>query len=164
MSAPRANSSMRGAAALWVLFTIVVLVGVGAAAVLFESGSNSSNNSNNSNGSNDDGSSGQPGSTLSSTTTTQFALPAFRSYKVTTGVNIRSGPGTTYAVVGTVETGNEVVVVCVIDGETIPGPVAPSNKWLRVVYSQLTGYITSQYVATGAAIGDPSVIAVCKSP
>ena len=145
---------MRGGAAFWVLFTVVVLVGVGAGAVLFGSSSNDSK---------DDGSSSQDGSSLPSTTTTQLPIPVLRSYKVTTGVNVRSGPGTTYSVVGTVETGYEVLVVCVIDGETIPGPLGPSNKWLRVTYDQLTGYITSQYVAVGTAINDPSVIGICKS-
>lgn len=136
------------------LFTVVVLVGVGAGAVLFGSNANDSN---------DDGSSSQDGSSPSSTTTTQLLIPSLRSYKVTTGVNVRSGPGTTYSVVGTVETGYEVLAVCVIDGETIPGPLGPSNKWLRVAFNQLTGYITSQYVAVGTAINDPSVIPVCTS-
>ena len=54
-------------------------------------------------------------------------------------------------------------VVCVIDGETVNGPAGPSNKWLRIGYQQLTGYMTSQYVAVGAAIDDPAVIGVCKS-
>ena len=78
-------------------------------------------------------------------------------------MNVRSGPGTTYPVLGTVETGFEVLVVCVIDGENVPGPVGASNKWLRVMYNELSGYVTSLYVATGTAINDPSVIGVCKS-
>ncbi len=159
---------MRGGAALWVLLAIVVVVGVGAAAALIGSGSNDTNNANNSDNSNQSGSTTTSGSGVSSTTTTGPPLPAFRSYKVTDGVNIRSGPGTTYPVVGTVELGNEVVVFCVIDGETIPGPAGPTNKWLRVTYkpttgNELNGYVTGQYVAIGTAISDPSVISVCKS-
>lgn len=142
---------MRGGAAFWVLFTIVVLVGVGAAAALFGAGADGSKN---------DGSSADGSST---TTTTQASVPVFHPYKVTAGVNIRAGPGTTYPVAGTVETGFEVFVVCVIDGETVNGPTGASNKWLRVGYNQLTGYIFSQYVAVGSAINDPAVIGVCKS-
>jgi uncharacterized protein YgiM (DUF1202 family) len=97
------------------------------------------------------------------TTTTEFAIPVFRSYKVTDGVNIRSGPATTFPVLGTVEIGFEVQVVCVTTGESVNGPLGPNNKWLRVMYKELNGYITSQYVSVGTAINDPTVIGTCKS-
>jgi uncharacterized protein YraI len=77
-------------------------------------------------------------------------------------VNIRSGPSTTFPVLGTVETGFEVQVICVTTGENVTGPFGATNKWLRVVYKELNGYITSQYVAVGPAINDPSVIGTCK--
>jgi hypothetical protein len=161
MSDRRTKSVRRRRAAFWVLFTILVLGGVGAGAVLL--GSNDSGTSSNVNGSTNGGSSSQDGNGSATTTTVAGTLPAFHSFKVTDGVNVRSGPGTTYPVLGTVETGFEVLVVCVIDGENVPGPVGASNKWLRVMYNELNGYVTSLYVATGTAINDPSVIGVCKS-
>jgi hypothetical protein len=66
-------------------------------------------------------------------------------------------------VLGTVEIGFEVQVVCVTTGESVNGPLGPTNKWLRVTYKELNGYVTSQYVAVGPAINDPTVIGVCKS-
>jgi uncharacterized protein YraI len=77
-------------------------------------------------------------------------------------VNIRSGPATTFPVLGTIETGFEVLVVCVTNGETVNGPLGPTSKWLRVMYKELNGYVTSQYVSVGTAINDPSVIGTCK--
>src|SRR5689334_8092294 len=43
--------------------------------------------------------------------TTASTLPPPRPYKVTDGVNLRSGPGTSFAKVGTIELGRQVLVV-----------------------------------------------------
>ena len=82
---------------------------------------------------------------------------------MTDGVNVRSGPGTSYSILGTVETGYEVIVVCVIDGEVVDGPLGPTNKWLRIQLNAITGYVTCEYVATAGAINDPAVIGICPS-
>jgi uncharacterized protein YraI len=76
-------------------------------------------------------------------------------------VNVRKGPGTNYSSLGTLELGTKVLVVCVIDGQTIDGPSGPTSKWVRITGAPLVGYVTGQYVATGAAIDDRSIIPVC---
>ena len=76
-------------------------------------------------------------------------------------MNVRSGPGRNFAVLGTVETGYEVLVICAVDGESIDGPIGPTTKWLRIDLKALKGYVTNEYVATGPAINDPAVIGTC---
>jgi uncharacterized protein YgiM (DUF1202 family) len=132
--------------AFWLLFLLLVVGGIAAAFALA--------------GGSDEGSARAP------TTTTAAGsdlpdIPPAKSYKVTDGVNIRSGPGTTYRAVGTVETGFEVLVICQIDGQAVNGPVGPSNKWLYVLSNGINGYVTAQYVAVGPAINDTTVIGEC---
>jgi Bacterial SH3 domain len=153
----RPRRSRRGLA-FSVLFLLIVLIGLGAGAALF--GVDSGDLTGDTAG---DVSAPGEGSAASSTTTTVPPLPDPRPYKVTDGVNVRSGPGTNYEILGTVETGYDVLVVCAIDGETINGPLGPTSKWLRVVLNELKGYITGEYVATGPAINDPAVIGTCPS-
>jgi SH3 domain-containing protein len=101
---------------------------------------------------------GDDGSSDSSTTTTSAgsggttttAAPAFAgSYKVTTGVNVRQGAGTTFPTVGTIETGRSVLVVCVAQGQPVDTPVGPNPQWLKITGLGPTGYISSLYVTTG---------------
>ncbi len=153
----RPRRSRRGLA-FSVLFLIIILIGLGAGAALF--GVNSGDLTGDTSG---DVSAPGDGSEGTSTTTTVPALPDPRPYKVTEGVNVRSGPGRNFAVVGTVETGYDVLVICAIDGETIDGPLGPTSKWLRIVLNELKGYITNEYVAIGPAINDPAVIGTCPS-
>jgi len=156
--APRRPRRSHHGIAFAVLFVIVVLIGLGAGAALFgvDSGDITGDNSG-------DVSAPGDGTDVTSTTTTVPALPAPRPYKVTDGVNVRSGPGTNYSILGTVETGYEVVVVCAIDGEVVDGPLGPTNKWLRIQLNALSGYVTGEYVATGGAINDPAQIGTCPS-
>jgi uncharacterized protein YgiM (DUF1202 family) len=131
--------------AFWVLFLLLLGGGVAAGFALVGSG--------------DDGS-----ARVAPTTTVGSGLPNIPSaklYKVTTGVNVRAGPGTTYRALGAVETGVEVLVICQIDGQVVNGPNGPSKKWLYVDHNGIKGYITAQYVAIGAALDDPKVTAVC---
>ena len=171
-------------------FTIVVLVGVGAAAALFGGGDDSSSDGNGvAVGVTTTLAPGvtttlAPGVTTAPTTPTAPAattttvkgakrgptttlppLPAPKPFKITagTGVNVRVGPGTTYKVVGTVETGVEVLVVCEVDGEAVDGPIGATTKWLRITYNDLTGYVTAQFVSTGAALNDPTAIGPCPN-
>jgi uncharacterized protein YgiM (DUF1202 family) len=100
-------------------------------------------------------------SPVGTSTTIVPTLPPAGPYKVTDGLNVRTGPGRTFPVVGTIELGKEVMVSCVIDGESVDGPNGPTTKWLRVTSANVTGYVTSQYVATGAAVSNPAVIPRC---
>ncbi len=164
-------------------FTIVVLAGVGTAAAVFGGGDDSSSDRN--------GvavgvtTTLAPGVTTVPTTptlpaattttvkdskrggptTTLPPLPPPKPFKITagTGVDVRVGPGTTYKVVGTVETGIEVLVVCEVDGEAVDGPIGATTKWLRITYNDLTGYVTAQFVSTGAALNDPTAIGPCPN-
>jgi uncharacterized protein YraI len=80
---------------------------------------------------------------------------------VTAGVNVRSGPGTTFSVIGTVETGFEVLVVCAANGESVTGTAGPTNQWLRIDFTGKVGYVSAAYVAMGSAINDPKQVARC---
>jgi hypothetical protein len=135
----------RRLAAFWVVFLLILVGGVAAGFALFGGGDDDS--------------------TSAATTTAVPSdlpnIPPAKLYKVTDGVNIRSGPGTTFRAVGTVETGFEVLVICQAEGENVNGPVGPSNKWLYVQYNDVNGYVTSQYVAVGPAINDLKVIGPC---
>jgi uncharacterized protein YgiM (DUF1202 family) len=95
-------------------------------------------------------------------TTVVTTLPPAGPYKVTDGLNVRTGPGRSFPAVGTIDLGKEVMVACVIDGEMVDGPSGPTNKWLLVTSANVAGYVTSQYVATGAAVNDPAVIPRCS--
>jgi len=154
--APRRPRRSHHGLAFALLFLVVVLIGLGAGAALF--GVDADDITGDSSGD-----VSAAGDATDITTTTVPALPAPRPYKVTDGVNVRSGPATSYSIVGTVETGYEVSVVCAIDGEVIDGPLGPTNKWLRIQLNALTGYVTSEYVDTGGAINDPAIIGTCPS-
>jgi len=94
-------------------------------------------------------------------TTTTTPRPA-GPYRVVTGVNVREGPGTNYPTAGTIETGHEVFVACVIDGESIDGPIGPSTKWVRLAGFGPQGYVTVQYVTIGPDLDNPDKIPVCS--
>jgi hypothetical protein len=91
-----------------------------------------------------------PGAT---TTTAPFAA----AYAVTTGVNIRQGAGTSFATVGTVETGKPVTVVCVAQGEPVSTPSGPDAKWLRVSAPAPGGYVSAPYVAVGDDLANQKI-------
>ena len=86
--ARRPRRSHRGLA-FAVLFLVIVLIGLGAGAALFGVDAEDITGDNS-------GDVSAAGDTTS-TTTTVPALPAPHPYKVTDGVNVRSGPGTNYA-------------------------------------------------------------------
>jgi len=81
------------------------------------------------------------------TTTTAAAFAG--SYKVTTGVNVRQGAGTTFPAVGTIETGRSVLVICVIEGEPVNAPSGTNSQWLKVTGLGPSGYVSSAFVAVG---------------
>jgi Bacterial SH3 domain len=90
-------------------------------------------------------------------------LPPPRAYKVTDGVNVRAGPGSTYAKVATVELGKEVLVICVTDGDNVQSAGGSSDQWLRVTVDNVSGYVTSLYVDTRGDLAGQAKIGRCPA-
>jgi len=111
-----------------------------------------------------DDSSGRADSAGSSTspTTTTVVKPA-GPYRVTTGVNVRQGPGTDFPTVGTIETGHMVFASCVIEGAPVQGPSGPVTKWLRLAGFGPAGYLTVAYVDTGDDLNVAGKIPACAA-
>jgi hypothetical protein len=66
------------------------------------------------------------------------------------GVNIRSGPGTGYNVVGTLGYGQYAAIHCTTTGEWIQGPAGWTNIWdYSSTNSGAWGYITDAWLYTG---------------
>ncbi|SCG77260.1 Transglycosylase SLT domain-containing protein [Micromonospora echinaurantiaca] len=61
-------------------------------------------------------------------------------------LNVRSGPGTGYAVVGSVADGAGVSIYCQATGTTVTGTYGTSNVWNRIGTNR---YISDAYVLTG---------------
>ena len=59
-------------------------------------------------------------------------------------VRMRSGPGTTYSILGTYNNGTALTIV------------GTENGWTKVTLGGVTGYIRSDYVAVGAAPANPT--------
>ncbi|WP_327354284.1 SH3 domain-containing protein [Streptomyces sp. NBC_01304] len=70
-----------------------------------------------------------------------------RTYAVCADVNVRSGPGTSYSVVGRVRGGTMVTIYCQRPGTTVTGPTGTSNIWDRIGSGR---YISDTYVRTGS--------------
>jgi len=62
-------------------------------------------------------------------------------------LNVRSGPGTGYGVVGTVADGATVTIQCQMPGTTVTGPYGTSKIWDRIGTGR---YISDAYVSTGS--------------
>jgi uncharacterized protein YgiM (DUF1202 family) len=102
--------------------------------------------------------------TTTSTTVDPLApvtLPPPKFYKVNDGVNLRGAATTSSAIVGRVETGKEVLVVCRTEGQSVTSSEGSSNQWLRVVVALRQGYVSALYVETGDDIDDTTVIGIC---
>ena len=103
--------------------------------------------------------------TTTTTTTVDPSVPATmpppKAYKVNDGVNVRGGPTTGSPIVGQVETGKPVLVMCRIEGQSVTAPEGSSNQWLRVTVGEATGYVSSLYVETGDDIEDANIIGLC---
>jgi len=96
----------------------------------------------------------------SSTTST---LPPAGPYRVNGGLNVRSGPGAAYPVIGTLELGAMVKIACVADGDQVTGTSGTTNKWLRLWLIGPTSYVSAAYVGVGNDVANPQVIPVCTS-
>lgn len=71
-------------------------------------------------------------------------------------VNVRSGPGTSYSIVGSVANGTTVTIQCQVRGETVTGKYGTSNLWNKIGAGK---YISDTYVYTGS---DGQVAPTCK--
>jgi hypothetical protein len=99
--------------------------------------------------SNDNSSDSTGGSTITTGPTTTTVVKPLGPYKVTTGVHVREGAGTSFPTVGTVETGHEVFVACYVDGEAVASPAGPITQWLKLTGFGPHGWVTALYVSTG---------------
>ena len=61
-------------------------------------------------------------------------------------LNVRSGPGTGYGVVGSVADGATVAIYCQTTGTTVTGPYGTSNVWDRIGTGR---YVADAFVRTG---------------
>jgi hypothetical protein len=100
--------------------------------------------------------------TTAAATTTTAPKPA-GPYRVTTGVNVRQGPGTTFPSVGTIETGHVVFVSCVVEGQPVDAPTGPVTKWLRLTGFGPAGYLTVAYVDVGDDLNVEGKIPTCAA-
>ncbi|MER7954849.1 MULTISPECIES: peptidase [unclassified Streptomyces] len=64
-----------------------------------------------------------------------------------TRVNVRSGPGTQYAVVRSLPAGSWVAIRCQTPGQTITGPYGTTNIWDNIGSGE---FISDAYVKTGS--------------
>jgi hypothetical protein len=110
----------------------------------------------------DDSDRADSASSSTSPTTTTVVKPA-GPYRVTTGVNVRQGPGTNFPTVGTIETGHMVFASCVIEGAPVQGPSGPVTKWLHLTGFGPVGYLTVAYVDTGDDLNVAGKIPACAA-
>lgn len=77
------------------------------------------------------------------------AAAALRTYPVAPGyrVNVRSGPGTGYAVVRVLPEGASVSIGCQTPGTRVSGPYGTTNIWDAIGAGQ---YVSDAYVRTGS--------------
>lgn len=117
------------------LLFVVVAAGVLAAAYFSLTGNDSSST--------------KGTSASASAVTTTVNPPFVGRYKATSGLNVRQGPATNVPIVGVIETGRDVIAVCVVEGEAVNSPTGANTQWLKVAGSWPVGYVSSAYVAVG---------------
>jgi uncharacterized protein YraI len=62
-------------------------------------------------------------------------------------VNVRSGPGTQYAVVAVLPPGSRVTIRCQTPGQSVSGPYGTSQIWDNIATGR---YVSDAYVSTGS--------------
>ncbi len=75
-------------------------------------------------------------------------------------VVIRTGPSTTYKVIGAVPYRTRISVICTRRGKTMRGPYGRTNLWNKVSYRGKKGYITDAFLFTGTS---GAIAPACKS-
>jgi hypothetical protein len=79
------------------------------------------------------------------------ALPAYASFGGTINssgptVNLRSGPGTNYSIIGSIAQGTEVFIDCVGNGTAVSGPFGTTTLWDEIGSGR---WVTDAFVKTG---------------
>lgn len=105
----------------------------------------------------DDSSDSTGNSAIATLPTTTTVVKPLGPYKVTTGVHVRQGAGTSFPTVGMIETGHEVFVACYVDGEAVDSPSGPIAQWLRLTGFGPRGYVTALYVSTGDDLANDTI-------
>jgi hypothetical protein len=62
-------------------------------------------------------------------------------------LNVRSGPGTTYSIVGQLADGSKVSIICQTTGTTVTGTYGTSNIWDKIGTGK---FVPDAYIYTGA--------------
>ncbi|HEY3670726.1 MAG TPA: hypothetical protein VGN51_07325 [Acidimicrobiia bacterium] len=97
-----------------------------------------------------DGSSEDATGTTGGGVTTTTAPPFSVNYKVITGVNVRPTPGTSAPSEAVVEQGHDVIVLCVVEGESVTAASGTTTtQWLKVAGLFPIGYVSAAYVSVG---------------
>ncbi|MFF6997774.1 peptidase [Streptomyces sp. NPDC008313] len=78
-----------------------------------------------------------------------LSTSAIRTYPVAPGysLNIRSGPGTHYRILGILPAGSSVPVRCQCPGESVSGPYGTSDIWDNIANGK---FVADAYVKTGS--------------
>ena len=69
-------------------------------------------------------------------------------YVTATSLNVRSGPSTSYSVIGKLSNGSKVEVI------------STSNGWSKIKYNNQTGYVSSQYLSNTISSSQPSTTTI----
>lgn len=89
----------------------------------------------------------EPGEAVGVVEAVEAEATAARTYAIVADVNVRSGPGTSYAKVGRLRAGARVSIACQKSGETVTGPTGTSKLWDRIGSGR---YVSDTYVRTGS--------------
>jgi uncharacterized protein YraI len=65
--------------------------------------------------------------------------------------NLRSGPGTSYGITGSVAGGTAVTIVCQTTGTTHTGPWGSTSLWNKLGGAYANQWISDAYVYTGTS-------------
>ncbi|MEU9102148.1 peptidase [Streptomyces sp. NPDC048361] len=87
--------------------------------------------------------------TTESAETSASALLGVHRYPVAPGcqLNVRSGPGTGYSIVDTLDLGASVPINCQTPGTSVTGPYGTSNIWDNIGNGR---FVADAYVKTGS--------------
>lgn len=66
-------------------------------------------------------------------------------------VVIRTGPTTSYQVIGSIPYRTSVTITCTTRGQSMTGPYGATTLWDKVSYNGKVGYVTDAYIYTGSA-------------
>ncbi|HEY3673663.1 MAG TPA: DUF4190 domain-containing protein [Acidimicrobiia bacterium] len=102
-----------------------------------------------------------PTATVATTVPPSTATRGPRTYVVTDGVFVRSGPGTTYPPVGSIAVNTNVLFECRTQGEMVSTPGPPTLWWDRTSHDGAVGFVTEQYVGNQADLAAGTLPPTC---